>query len=216
MCLPRFTSACLVALVVALLPGAALSLSIVSGSDWSTTATDPGGLDWIQVGFDASGWIPAYAPYLNPTSPDHFIPGTTAQFMWYWDSAAQPTGENGPLEAWFRYDFSLAASDFPVDGRAAIVADDYFALYANGHFVGEGHHDQCYCAYPVDLTPWLVVGDNVLAIYAFDGFHDGPADRFSEGVLFDTTGAVIPEPGSLALVGLGVAGLTVGRRRRAR
>ena len=78
----RFVFACLAAVSTAVFPTTTRALSIQSGSQWLATATNPGGLDWTQTGFDDSGWISAFAPYPNPTSANSFIPGTTAQFMW--------------------------------------------------------------------------------------------------------------------------------------
>jgi hypothetical protein len=49
-----------------------------------------------------------------------------------------------------------------------ITADDYYKLYLNGHFVGQGpaqsyHFHYYYNRY--DLTPWLKEGQNVIAVH---------------------------------------------------
>ena len=48
----------------------------------------------------------------------------------------------------------------------------------------------------------------------FGGFHD-PALIFVDDVAVDLANAAVPEPVSLALVGLGLAGLGLSRRKQA-
>jgi hypothetical protein len=69
-------------LLATALPAAAPALRIVSGSDWSSTGNDPGGLEWTQPGFDDSDWAPAFAPYPNPTPAERYLTDSPAEYMW--------------------------------------------------------------------------------------------------------------------------------------
>ncbi|MCP4119931.1 MAG: hypothetical protein GY737_31960 [Desulfobacteraceae bacterium] len=75
---------------------APIDLHIISSSDWLATNTDPGA-GWTDVGFDDSAWINASAPYQGlPNTPGDVLPGTSAEFMWYWDASYPADGESGP------------------------------------------------------------------------------------------------------------------------
>lgn len=211
---------CVYATLSGLVHATPIDMSIRSGSGWLAT-TDPGaGSDWTTAGFNDDTWISAYAPYPNDVvTPDDIRPGTLAEFMWYWDSEVPPTGWNGPETAYFRYNFFLdPAFDIPIAAQAAVIADDVFQMYVNGHFVAmedlDGNQDEN--GIPifrlVDFTQWLLPGDNVIAIQAWDGnIADGAFDRGYELVFFDGRIRSIPEPGSLSLLALGIA-LTAFRR----
>src|SRR5262245_43575309 len=68
----------------------------------------------------------------------------------------------------FRKRFTLASP--PRAARLRITADDYYKLWVNGQFVGQGpapcypwHH---YCN-TWDIAPWLTAGENVIAAHAY-------------------------------------------------
>ncbi len=66
----------------------------------------------------------------------------------------------------FRKRFSLT-EDF-AQARIYITADDYYMLYVNGTFVAQGPAPSYHFQYnynAIDLTPYLVRGDNVIAVH---------------------------------------------------
>ena len=70
------------------------------------------------------------------------------------------------LHILFRKHFTLA--DGFADAKIYISADDYYKLYINGHFVGQGPapaYHFCYNYNVFDLTPLLQKGENVIAIH---------------------------------------------------
>jgi len=191
-----------------------IDLHITSSSDWLATDSDPG-TGWTDTGFDDSAWINASAPYLGlPNTPQDIIPGTSAEFMWYWDASYPANGHSGPGIAYFRYNFTLdlAADSLPLVAQALIAVDDYFEFYVNGKLlsesqVGAGPDDPLF----VDFTSNLLNGENVLAIKGLDGL--GGHGRGYERVLFDGRISTVPEPSTLLLLSCGLFGVLWLRRK---
>lgn len=66
----------------------------------------------------------------------------------------------------FRKSFELECR--PEYARAFITADDYYVLYVNGHFAGQGPAPSYHFKYNynvIDLSPYLVTGKNVIAVH---------------------------------------------------
>lgn len=198
---------------------APINMPIVSGAQWKSSDAAPVG--WQMPGFDDSAWANAYAPYPNPiTTPADLANGpTSAQLMWHF-TGPNPTGQNGPVEAWFRYNFTLAIApdSLPLLGQALLLADDDFELYVNGQLVpffgptslaARGEN-------PVfaDFSSMLANGDNVIAIHAVDNSLAAPGDLLFEWLYFDGRIHTVPEPGSCALILGGASWWLVRRRAR--
>lgn len=205
-----------------------INASIVSGSTWRSTDTAPPG--WNAVGFDDSAWRHAYAPYPNNLTTPADIEGgpSAARLMWDWPGTGAPNGRNGPNEAWFRYAFNLAIGpdSLPLLAQALVIADDEFEFFVNGIKYDFGRStalDQNMRSngqpLPLlaDFTSLLHNGANVLAIHAANGSLAAPGGRAYEYVFFDGRIASVPEPGTVALLLFGAAGMAgaLGRRRRA-
>ncbi len=205
---------------------APVNISIVSGAAWRSTDAAPAG--WADTTFDDSAWNQAYAPYPNnrTTPQDIAGGGSAAELMWHWSGAGQPTGANGPNQAWFRYTFDLTRTPdaLPLFAQALIIADDEFELFINGQRYDFGRStalDQNMRpnGQPnpllIDFATMLRDGTNVLAIRAADTSLANPAHLLNEYVYFAGRIVTIPEPGSSALILLALLVMTVqGERAR--
>jgi len=203
----------LLILKISPLYAAPINMNIQSGSSWLTTTTESAG--WTTASFDDSAWINAYAPYPNVFTPQSItLPGTTAEYMWYWDSASAPNGSIGSDIAFFRYNFnlSLAPDSLPLIGQGFVAADDNFEFYVNGTQLLSSNPsiNDINPAHFVDFSSLLQNGDNVLSIKAEDlgGFEWA----FFDGIIKTTV--AVPEPGTIVLLSLGMLGMYSNRKRR--
>ena len=72
------------------------------------------------------------------------------------------------VHSYFRSEFDLAGG--VQTARLRITADDYYHLYVNGRFVGQGPAPGYVFAYPFneyDVAPYLRAGRNVLAVHVY-------------------------------------------------
>jgi len=72
------------------------------------------------------------------------------------------------VHSYFRREFDLGGA--VQTARLRITADDYYHLYVNGRFVGQGPAPGYVFAYPAneyDLAPYLREGRNVLAVHVY-------------------------------------------------
>ncbi len=193
-----------------------IDLSIISDNNWKTS--DALIADWESTSFDDSAWDFARSPYPSPASPSDLIAGTTAQFIWH-DPTAASNGTTGPLEAFFRLTINLdiQPDSLPLIGQALASVDDDYDFFVNGSLVFQ-NHDQGYAHIVdfIDFTSYLQNGINVFAIHAVDGGWSNPWNRSYERVLFDgrISTVSVPEPATLILMGLGLAGLCFQKRKQ--
>lgn len=138
----------------------AYSDTILSDGSWKSYDKQIQG--WEDLSFDDSTWRNAYENY-PPWSP---VLG--ASKIWDWPHSEIPNGSNGPNNAWFRKIFTL--NSFVDSAKAHLVVDDDFDFYLNSNLVGSNWDNTAEGIWEYDITSYLQLGENIIAIHAADTF----------------------------------------------
>lgn len=192
----------LLAATLAAAPALAAPL-LVTDSSWRVTAA-PAAAGWNSaVAFDDSAW--SGATVLFNVGP--YVPGVVADAIW---SAGGQFSMN-ETAIWARRVWHLATT--PASAMLFGGIDDDGDVYVNGQLVAGSHNGFADGIGPVDITPYLVAGDNLIAFSATDNW---PTWGYNHQAWFQIDGqfAAVPEPASGGLLALGL-GVLAWRRRRA-
>lgn len=177
---------------------------LATDSSWMVTAA-PAAAGWNSVvAFDDSTWSAATAIY----SVTPYYPAVVADAIW------GPGGQFSRSETaiWGRRVWNLAA--VPTSALLFGGIDDDGDVYVNGQWVMGSHDGYAGNIGPVDITPYLVAGDNLIAFSATDNWMSWGYNHVIWMQVDGQHATAVPEPASVGLAALGLGALAWRRQRR--
>lgn len=203
--MPRYTLVTLLAAVL-FFPTLASAGQISASYQVNLNSSDPG----LVVNFSDVADNP-FTFDLNEGDSEYF----TLFKIWTEESAVNEDDQvSQPISVDFSFTLPEAIAG-TVNGETVGVKDDLLGLYHAGELTWDG---------PLDLV-FGALGDGLLRVTLFDavfnkgylfGLHDGEyyGDKVKAKIELISDASQVPEPGTLALLGLGLLGLALRTRRR--
>ena len=170
------------------IPAQAQQPLLITDASWLVSASAPAAADWNSaVGFNDSSW--SAATVLFNVAP--FGGGYVADAIWSSGQFSQGT------EAWGRRVLNIA--QVPMSAMLNGGFDDDGDVYVNGHLVASNHDGMAGNFAPVDISSYLMAGDN---LFAFSATDNAAVFGFNHQVWLqiDAQTQSVPEPSSIALV----------------
>ena len=205
------------------LAAAALAVATLGSAHALTVSLDMNSGGWVS-NYDATSLDPrvnyGLVPYIETSGANFEAANTGWQNLGYNDSGwaayaggwVPGDGSHSPM--YLRKTFTLGT---PTGGNFYLEVDDDSIVWINGVIV-PGLYDASHGydgGHSADITSFLQAGDNVIAIKADNSPGGGYYIGFAGFAQSDAITANVPEPGTFALLGLGLLGAGLARRRRA-